>query len=146
MRAYIFLIVITMLSAVSLKANENVDSNIYFNSDIHIDTNAPKPVNVPIKPLVKTPEQRWWLNLLKQGKLSMTDTTVIYPRFIKFCVDVYNWGDHLFNSYDPEYVVGTGKRWKARIVSDNWVDSYAMTLPRGLHTWMLSDLYSNRDW
>ena len=73
----------------------------------------------------------------------MTDTTVIYPRFIKFCVDVYNWGDHLFNSYDPEYVVGTGKRWKARIVSDNWVDSYAMTLPRGLHTWMLSDLYSN---
>ena len=54
MRAYIFLIVITMLSAVSLKANENVDSNIYFNSDIHIDTNAPKPVNVPIKPLVKT--------------------------------------------------------------------------------------------
>lgn len=143
MRAYIFLIVITMLSAVSLKANENVDSNIYFNSDIHIDTNAPKPVNVPIKPLVKTPEQRWWLNLLKQGKLSITDTTVIYPRFIKFCVDVYNWGDHLFNSYDPEYVVGTGKRWKARIVSDNWVDSYAMTLPRGLHTWMLSDLYSN---
>lgn len=56
-----------MLSAVSLKANENVDSNIYFNSDIHIDTNAPKPVNVPIKPLVKTPERRWWLNLLKQG-------------------------------------------------------------------------------
>ena len=99
--------------------------------------------SVSIKPLIYTREQKWWWNLVKQGKLNMKDTTVIYPKFIKFCVEVYNWADETFNSYDPEYVEGTGKRWKVRLVNDNWVDSYSMTLPGNLHTWMMSNVYSN---
>ncbi|MCH5223950.1 MAG: DUF4421 domain-containing protein [Muribaculaceae bacterium] len=86
---------------------------------------------------------RWWWTLFKKGKLNMKDTTVIYPKFLKFCVDVYNWGDRTFNSYDPEYVQGTGKRWKVRLVSDNWLDSYAMRLPQGINTHMSSDVYAN---
>lgn len=101
------------------------------------------PEDEKIKPLVYTREQKWWWNLFKEGKLSMTDTTVIWPKFLKFCVDVYNWGDRTFNSYNPEYVIGTGKRWKVRLVSDNWLDTYEMKLPQGINTTMSSDVYSN---
>ena len=108
------------------------------------DLQAPAPpIGSDLQPLVYTREQRWWWNLFKEGKLSMTDTTVIWPKFLKFCVDVYNWGDRTFNSYDPEYVIGTGKRWKVRIVSDNWLDSYNLRLPQGINTNMSSDVYSN---
>ena len=96
-----------------------------------------------LKPLTYTREQKWWWNLFKEGKLSMTDTTVIWPKFLKFCVDVYNWGDKTFNSYDPEYVIGTGKRWKVRVVSDNWLDTYALRLPQGINANMSSNVYSN---
>lgn len=109
-----------------------------------IATQANVPKDVAIKPLEKSREERWWLNQLRYNHtLNLKDTSIIYPRFVKFCVDVYNWGDALFNSYDPEYVVGTGKRWKARIVNDNWVDSYVMTLPKKLQANMLSNLYAN---
>ena len=108
------------------------------------DVKAPlPPADSKIEPLTYTREQKWWWNLFKEGKLSMTDTTVIWPKFLKFCVDVYNWGDRTFNSYDPEYVIGTGKRWKVRIVSDNWLDSYALKLPQGINTTMSSDVYAN---
>lgn len=118
-------------------------SIVNYIDSLSLPTKAHVPSELALKPLPVNKEQNWWWNLFKKGKLNMKDTTVIYPKFLKFCVDVYNWADVTFNSYDPEYVVGTGKRWKARIVSDNWVDSYSMTLPQGLHTWMLSNLYSN---
>lgn len=90
------------------------------------------------------PENRNWWYLFKKGKLSMQDTTVEWPKFLKFCVDVYNWGDRTFNSYNPEYVEGTGHRWKARLVSDNWFDSYAMQFKEsGMNIRMLGNLYSN---
>ncbi len=86
--------------------------------------------------------RNWW-HLLKKNKLDLKDSTVQYPRFVKLCVDIYNWADKAFNSYDPEYVEGTGKRWKARIISDNWSDYYAMHLNKDMSMRMLSDLTSN---
>lgn len=91
----------------------------------------------------KTEEERWWWNQAKKLKLDLNDTTVRYPKFIEFCLNVYKWGDRFFNSYDPEYVIGTGKRWKARIVNDNWVDSYIMTFPEKMKMQMLSNVYAN---
>lgn len=78
--------------------------------------------------IVKTEpdSNRNWLNLLKHGELSMQDTTVEWPRFLKFCVNVYNWGDRFFNGFDTTYVVGTGRRWKVRLVTDLWTDSYLL--------------------
>ena len=64
----------------------------------------------------------WWWNRLRHGTLQMNDTSVIYPRFLGFCVNVYNWADRAFNYYDPDYVQGTGRRWKARLVNENWLD------------------------
>lgn len=112
--------------------------------DISYSCAAPTPQISDLKPLPDAkPGGTWWWDLAKRGKLNMQDTTVRYPRFLKFCVNVYNWGDRFFNSYDPAYVVGTGKRWKVRVLNDNWVDSYAMTLPGKMRTKMLSNLYSN---
>ncbi|MCH5228146.1 MAG: DUF4421 domain-containing protein [Muribaculaceae bacterium] len=111
----------------------------------HVDgIEAPMPPkDAQLRPLTYTRDQKWWWNLLKQGKLKMNDSTVVWPKFLKFCVDVYNWADHTFNSYDPQYVIGTGKRWKVRLVSDNWLDTYAMKLPQGVQANMSSDISAN---
>lgn len=84
----------------------------------------------------------WWINRIKSRTYDIKDTNVIYPGFVRFCVDVYNWGDRFFNTYDPEYVTGTGKKWKATVKLSNWTDSYSMTLGK-THIHMLSNVYSN---
>ncbi len=88
-------------------------------------------------------ETRNWWQLLKKGKLNLADTTVEYPKFLGFCVKTYNWADKTFNSYDPDYVVGTGRRWKARVVSDNWVDSYYLNIGKKMPVRMMSEIYCN---
>lgn len=128
-----------------------IDTIEYYGDDLlaHITDRVPgieapmPPKDAKVQPLTYTRDQRWWWTLLKQRKLSMNDTTVVWPKFLKFCVDVYNWADHTFNSYDPEYVVGTGKRWKVRLVSDNWLDSYALRFSGGFRSTMSSNVYAN---
>ncbi|MDE5846487.1 MAG: hypothetical protein K2H71_03980, partial [Muribaculaceae bacterium] len=67
-----------------------------------------------------TEENRNWWYLFRKGKLKMDDPTVKWPKFLGFCVKIYNWGDRVFSSTDPDYVEGTGKKWRARILNDNW--------------------------
>lgn len=86
------------------------------------------------------PNRNWW-HLFKKGKLAMKDTTVQWPRFLGFCVDVYNWGDRIFSTTDTNYVVGTGKRWRTRIINDNWTDSYYMRFPKKFSTIMSGQLH-----
>lgn len=105
-----------------------------------IDFENQLPDSLPLpKPVVETD---WW-KLLKKGKLNLADTTVHYPKFLGFCVKVYNWADKAFNSYDTTYVVGTGRRWKVRLTSDNWLDSYSMNLEKKMRIRMMSDFYCN---
>ena len=118
-----------------------IESTVIF-TEPSIRVKAPTPENHPLKPQ-RSKEENWWLNRLKSRTLNLSDTTVRYPKFIQFCVDVYNWGDEFFNGTNPDYVVGTGKRWKARIVNDNWLDSYVMRLPENMSISMLSNPYSN---
>lgn len=110
---------------------------------LSITTAAPLPADSALKPLERSREQMWWWNQFRNHTLNLQDTAVVWPKFLKFCVNVYNWADEFFNGTDHDYVVGTGKRWKARVVSDNWVDSYAMRLPKNMPVWMLSNVYSN---
>ena len=70
-------------------------------------------LNPETEPSDRKESPDWWWNRLKGRNLDMKDSTVIYPRFLGFCVKVYNWADRTFNSYDTTYVAGTGKRWKA---------------------------------
>ena len=94
------------------------------------------------KAMLRDPDRNWF-HLLKKGELNMQDTTVQYPKFLKFCVAVYNWGDHTFNSYDTTYVVGTGRRWKTRVAFDGWTDSYNINLDHKLPITLISDPYLN---
>lgn len=56
-----------------------------------------------------------WVQQLWQSGFHINDPRINYPRFPRFCVKVYNWGDRVFNSYDPNYVTATGKNWKITV-------------------------------
>ncbi|MDE6010486.1 MAG: DUF4421 domain-containing protein, partial [Muribaculaceae bacterium] len=99
-------------------------------------TQGPEPIAI----VTKDPD-RDWIHLLKKGELDLSDPTVRYPKFVKFCVDVYNWGDRFFNSYDTTYVVGVGRRWKTRVAFDGWMDSYNMNIGRKLPITLISEPY-----
>lgn len=88
-------------------------------------------------------DKGYWKKALLKGKLDLKDETIVYPRFVKFCVDVYNWADRTFNTYDPDYVVGTGKRWKVMVKNDNWVDNYDLHFPKATPIRILSDVCCN---
>lgn len=119
--------------------------------EVEADTLAVAPVDtaprVPEQlvwgdePRKRSESPDWWLNRIKANTYNIKDTTVIYPRFLGFCAKVYNWGDTFFNTYDPDYVVGTGTKWKAMVKLSNWTDSYSMTLGK-THIRMLSNVYS----
>ncbi len=85
----------------------------------------------------------YWKWAAVHGRLNLKDSDIEYPSFVKLCVDVYNWGDRTFNSYDSAYVVGTGYKWKAIIKNDNWLDNYWMRVQDKTTIGMLSNLNSN---
>lgn len=83
-----------------------------------------------------------WISQLVNNGFHINNPGVQYPRFPRFALRVYNWGDRLFNSYDSAYVVGTGKNWKALAKSYNWFESTTMFFS-GNHNRlsMVSNLY-----
>lgn len=81
------------------------------------------------------------INRLRAKNFQIQDTTIIYPKFLGFCVNVYNWADRTFNTYDHDYVQPSGKKWKVMWKNSNWFDSYALDMPDNVHMRMLSSLY-----
>lgn len=67
-----------------------------------------------------TRDNGYWKRALRHLQLDINDTTVKYPSFIDFCVNVYRWGDRTFNGYDSTYVVSTNKKWKLMVKNNNW--------------------------
>ncbi len=67
----------------------------------------------------------WYRQLMANG-FKIHDPEIDYPRFPRFCLKVYDWGDKTFNSYDTTYVEGTGKNWKVHSKSYNWMESYML--------------------
>lgn len=84
-----------------------------------------------------------WKKLIRDHRLDINDTTAIYPKFIDFCVRAYRWAEKTFNTYDPEYVTGTGKHGKVRILSDNWTDAYMFHFKDGNPLFMVNKPYAN---
>ena len=85
----------------------------------------------------------YWKRQLRMGKLDLNDETIVYPSFLQMCVNIYRWGDRTFNSYDPDYVVGTGKRCKALFKNEEWMDSYVMRFPERKSLSMISNVSAN---
>jgi hypothetical protein len=84
---------------------------------------------------------RNWVKQLFMNGFRINEPGVNYPKFARFCLKVYNWGDRIFNSYDKDYVVATGKNWKASLRSFNWLQNYSLFFPNKLNVRMYSDLY-----
>lgn len=84
-----------------------------------------------------------WQTLKETHRVELKDTVIKYPKFIRFCLNVYKWFDRNFNSYDPEYVSGTGKNGKVRLVSDNWTDLHTFQYTEVSPLIMVSNPYSN---
>lgn len=95
------------------------------------------------EPYDTTRDGGYWWRALKHGKVDFNDSTMGYPKFVKFCYRTYVWGDRTFNSYDSAYVVGTGKNWKFFLKSNNWVDSYIGRPFKDTRMIMNSNLVSN---
>lgn len=85
----------------------------------------------------------YWIRQLIDNGFLIHDKNICYPRFPRFCLNVYNWGDRTFNSYDTDYVVGTGKNWKLQGKSYNWMETSTMFFPKQTSVSMHSDLYSD---
>ncbi len=124
---------------VNTQATPLPSSPDYVTAPVPADSTAPLPSD-SVRP--QKSDTAWW-RLIIDGRFAMKDTSIRAPKFVKLCMNVYNWGDRVFNSYDTAYVVGTGKRWKFRFVSDNWVDSYAMRFQDDVPIRMMSNIYSN---
>ena len=95
------------------------------------------------EPYDTTRNKGYWWRALKHGKVNFNDSTMGYPKFVKFCYRTYVWGDRTFNSYDTAYVTATGKNWKLIMKSDNWVDSYIGRPFKDVKMIMNSNLVSN---
>jgi len=90
----------------------------------------------------KVPSTRWIKQLFDNG-FHINAPGVDYPRFPRFLLKVYNWGDHVFNHYDSTYVVSTGKNWKLQGKSYNWIESYALIFPKNNVIHINSDIYAD---
>ena len=108
--------------------------------DLGLDANS---MVAPPDSIVSPDEMRHdWLSLLMQGRLKWQDTNARYPKFIDFCMRAYRKVYYALNSYDPEWVSGTGKNGKVRLFSDNWSDVYDFRFARTPLV-MTSHLYAN---
>ncbi len=70
-------------------------------------------------------DRPWYRQLIDNGG-RINDPGINYPKFPRFVVNVYNWGDRVFNSYDSAYVVGTGRNWKVMLKNYAWMESYML--------------------
>jgi len=124
-----------------LPAKARAASDMLPSLELSLDTSAtwPQPDSV------KAPDriEYDWMKLAMTHRLDINDTTIRYPRFIDFCLRVYRWAERTFNTYDPEYVSGSGKHGKVRLVTDNWAGSYFFRFEDGTPIIMVSNLYSN---
>lgn len=65
-----------------------------------------------------------WVNQVIKSGFHINDPRIKYPKFPKFCLNVYNWGNRTFNTYDSAYVVGTGHNWKLNTIGTVWMQNY----------------------
>lgn len=119
-----------------LQTDKTTDVNLYLRGGTEIaDTVAKDSV---IK------DKNYWKRQLRKFKLDVHDTSIQYPSFVDFCLKVYRWADKAFNSYDTDYVVGTGKRCRVTLKNENWLEGYRHRLKDdNIKISMLSNLSSS---
>ena len=83
-------------------------------------------VELPPDSLAKcdTVGRKHWKWVLRHGEFDINDTTVVYPRFLDFCLDAYRLYDRLFDQYDTTYVAPTNSKWKFHIKYNGLFGTY----------------------
>ncbi len=80
---------------------------------------------------------------LQHRTLTMNDSIVTIPPFIRKCINIYQWFDRTFNSHDTTYVGPTGYKGKVEAMGDSWIDAYYFHPRDVLSIRMLSNFYSS---
>lgn len=84
-----------------------------------------------------------WIRQLVQSGFKLNDPRIEYPRFPRFCLNVYNWIDGNFNSFDPNYVVSPIGFARVQFKNYNWSQGYvynfALDTPEN-KVWLHTDL------
>lgn len=112
-------------------------------NDVSVGLDLEARVTPPDSIRIPQDISRSWKWAIKNRHFDLKDTTIIYPRFVDFCLRTYRWAEKTFNTYDTTYVRGTGKHGKVRLVSDNWMDSYYFKTSKGDGLTMASAPYYN---
>lgn len=136
---------VSQIEADKVRGEVTVAQKMIVESDgnVRIDETIEMPPKLPDGSLAKDTADMNWVEQLRYHNFDINAPGIKYPKFLKFCLKVYNWGDHTFNSYDTAYVVGTGKKWKVRALADTWVDSYNLTTNKELPIWIISEPYNS---
>lgn len=122
---------------------DNTDYDLTSISDSSNLINSTDTTALPDKDLTDlhgSKNPNWWWTQIRNGSWNIYNTSVEYPRFLEFCVDVYRWVDHAFNSYDSDYIESPHQKWKVMLKSDSWLDSYAMVFNSEIPVWLMSDM------
>ena len=146
MKRLVFIVCVMVVSAVVSRAENPIVDSSEHNAFVDVDVDGiDDRLNEIDKRIVDSlkRDKDYWKKALLKGKLDLKDKTIVYPRFVKLCVDLYNWADRTFNTYDTAYVVGTGKRWKVMVKNDNWVDNYDLHFPKATPIRILSNVCCN---
>lgn len=84
-----------------------------------------------------------WTTMLRQKRIDLRDKSVEYPGFLRFVVGAYRWIDKNLNTYDRDYVTGTGRHGKVKLTNDNWLDTYYFHPTGQPEMSMASDIYAS---
>ena len=65
-----------------------------------------------------------WLHALKRGKFNVADSSIHYPRAVKWGVTTFKRVNSVINDYDTTYVAGFKMKWKVFLKNNYWFDNY----------------------
>ena len=140
----IFFLLISSVFALLCHAREEVADSVGAYLEIKETVlSETDSINGDLNPISPKDSPNWWINRIKAHDYNIYDPTITYPKFLDFCVRVYRWGDHTFNTYDNDYVLPTGKNWKFMLRSVNWTDSYSMHFRPNIPVRMISNVYAS---
>ncbi|MFG6426425.1 MAG: DUF4421 domain-containing protein [Muribaculaceae bacterium] len=88
------------------------------------------------------PKSGNWIKQVAYHKFDLNNPEIDYPKFPRFCVTAYNWANKTFNTFDSTYVVGTGKNWKARLTSNNWLGNNMLLFSKNNRIQVNSNIFS----
>lgn len=134
------LLIINALPAAATLQPEAVADSV---GTIAVPAPAIAPATVEADSAAEKQSVKGWVRQLIDNGFHINDPAIRYPRFARFCLKVYNWGDRTFNSYDTTYVVATGKNWKFYLRNENWTESFLFVFPKSKQIRMITEPYSD---